>query len=77
MKDLKTLFWASIGFVGVLILWVLIFTAPFYLVWNCIISTKFNLPHLTFSETFFIILVIKWLFSTSDINGIKQKIDNK
>ena len=77
MKDLKTLFWAAIGFVGVLILWVLIFTTPFYLVWNCIISIKFNLPHFTFSETFFIILVIKWLFGSSDIKGIKQTMDTK
>ena len=77
MKDLKTLFWTAIGFVGVLILWVLIFTIPCYLVWNCIISIKFNLPHLTFSETFFIILVIKWLFGSSDIKGIKQTMDAK
>jgi hypothetical protein len=75
MKDLKTIVWTTIGFVGVLILWVLIFTTPFYLVWNCIISIKFNVPQLTFSETFFIILVIKWLFGSADIKGLKENID--
>ena len=77
MKDLKTGFWTVFGFIVVLTVWVLIFTSPFYWMWNCIISPKFNLPHLTFAETFFIILVMKWLFSTSDIKSIKQKIDNK
>jgi hypothetical protein len=77
MKDLKTGFWAVFGIILVLTLWVLIFTSPFYWMWNCIISPKFNLPYLTFVETFFIILMMKWLFSTSDIKSIKQKIDNK
>lgn len=78
MTDLKTIFWTTIGFVGFLTLWVLLFTTPFYLVWNYIISIKFGVPHLTFSETFFIILIIKWLFVVNiDIKNIKKHIDKK
>tara|TARA_B100001057_G_scaffold117565_2_gene116156 strand:- start:7149 stop:7391 length:243 start_codon:yes stop_codon:yes gene_type:complete len=78
MKDYKyqilLYFTGAIAFIGILILWVLIFTTPFWLVWNCIIATKFTLPTFTFAEAFFVILIVKWLFGTTDLNNLKKEL---
>ena len=53
-------------------LWVLIFTTPFWLVWNYIISVKFGIPTLTFAESFFVAIVIKALFTNISKDGFKK-----
>tara|TARA_B100000035_G_C20857933_1_gene490522 strand:- start:398 stop:598 length:201 start_codon:yes stop_codon:yes gene_type:complete len=63
-----------LGFIGILSLWVLVFTTPFWLIWNCIVSPKFMLPQFTFAESFFVILIIKWLFSPTDLKDAREKL---
>jgi hypothetical protein len=74
MKDYKLMLFGILGFIGMISIWVLIFTTPFWLVWNCIISAKFGLPTFTFSESFFVILIIKWLFGVADLKQIKDNL---
>lgn len=74
MKDYKIILFSMLGFIGILSLWVLVFTTPFWLIWNCIISPKFMLPQFTFAESFFVILIIKWLFSPTDLKDAREKL---
>jgi|TARA_R110001592_G_scaffold352503_1_gene650398 hypothetical protein len=78
MKDYKyqilMYFTGALLFIGILFLWVFVFTTPFWLIWNCIISTKFGLPTFTFAEAFFVILIVKWLFGTADLKSIKKEL---
>ena len=78
MKEYKYILLGALGFVGIITLWVLMFTTPFWWMWNRIISPKFELPTLTFSEAFWIILITKWLFSISEIEKrTKNHLDKK
>ena len=74
MKDYKIMLFNMLGFIGILSLWVLVFTTPFWLIWNCIVSPKFMLPQYTFAESFFVILIIKWLFSPTDLKDAREKL---
>jgi len=74
MKDYKIMLFSMLGFIGILSLWVLVFTTPFWLIWNCIVSPKFMLPQFTFAESFFVILIIKWLFSPTDLKDVREKL---
>jgi len=74
MKDYKIMLFNMLGFIGILSLWVLVFTTPFWLIWNCIVSPKFMLPQFTFAESFFVILIIKWLFSPTDLKDAREKL---
>ena len=74
MKDYKIMLFNMLGFIGILSLWVLVFTTPFWLIWNCIVSPKFMLPQFTFAESFFVILIIKWLFSPTDLNAVSKTL---
>ena len=74
MKTYLNILFGALILLGILILWVFVFAAPFWLVWNCIISSKFGLPTFTFSEAFFVALIIKWLFGISDLKEIKEKL---
>lgn len=74
MKDYKIILFSMLGFIGILSLWVLVFTTPFWLIWNCIVSPKFMLPQFTFAESFFVILIIKWLFSPTDLKDAREKL---
>ena len=74
MKDYKIMLFSMLGFIGILSLWVLVFTTPFWLIWNCIVSPKFMLPQFTFAESFFVILIIKWLFSPTDLKEAREKL---
>ena len=65
---------SMLGFIGILSLWVLVFKTPFWLIWNCIVSPKFMLPQFTFAESFFVILIIKWLFSPTDLKDAREKL---
>jgi hypothetical protein len=49
-----------------IVFWVICYTLPTWLVWNCIISPKFVLPQFTFAETFFVLSIIKFIFSSTD-----------
>ena len=60
--------------ISTIIFWVICYTLPTWLVWNCIISAKFGLPTFTFSESFFVILIIKWLFGVADLKQIKDNL---
>lgn len=78
MKDYKLMLFGMLGFIGMISVWVLIFTTPFWGVWNCIISPKFGLPQFTFVESFYVILVTKWLLSISDFERSSKKyLSNK
>ena len=46
-------------FVGILILAVLLFTIPVFLIWNLVISPKFMLPMLSFWETFWLMILVR------------------
>jgi hypothetical protein len=74
MKHYKIMLFSMLGFIGILSLWVLVFTTPFWLIWNCIVSPKFMLPQFTFAESFFVILIIKWLFSPTDLKDAREKL---
>ena len=52
--------------ISTIIFWVICYTLPTWLVWNCIISPKFVLPQFTFAETFFVLSIIKFIFSSTD-----------
>ena len=49
-----------------IVFWVILYTTPTWLVWNCIVSPKFMLPQFTFTETFFVESIIKFIFSSTD-----------
>jgi hypothetical protein len=52
--------------ISTIIFWVICYTLPTWLVWNCIVSPKFMLPQFTFAETFFILSIIKFILSSTD-----------
>lgn len=52
--------------ISTIIFWVICYTLPTWLVWNCIVSPKFMLPQFTFAETFFVLSIIKFIFSSTD-----------
>ena len=52
-------------------------TVPTWLVWNCIIAPKFVLPQFTFSETFFVLSIIKFIFSSTDYRKLYNDINKK
>jgi hypothetical protein len=54
-----------LAFFGVLTLWSVAVTIPFWLVWNYIIASKFELTTFTFFESFWITVVIKFLFAAN------------
>jgi len=64
---------AVLFIVSTILFWVVIYTLPTWLVWNCIISTKFGLPTFTFAETFFVLTIVKFIFSP---NGVKESIES-
>ena len=75
MKTYLNILFGALILLGIGILWVFIFAAPFWLVWNCFISVKFGIPTFTFAESFFVILIIKWLFGVADLKQIKEQLD--
>ena len=58
-------------------LWVILYTLPTWLVWNCIISPKFALPQFTFTETFFVLSIIKFIFSYTDYYKLYKEYRSK
>ena len=52
---------------GLVVLAVLLFTTPALLIWNIIISPKFELPMFTFWEMFFTLLIIKMTFPSKNV----------
>jgi hypothetical protein len=52
--------------ISTIIFWVICYTLPTWLVWNCIVSPKFMLPQFTFAETFFVLSIIKFILSSTD-----------
>ena len=58
-------------------LWVILYTLPTWLVWNCIISPKFALPKFTFTETFFVLSIIKFIFSSTDYYKLYKEYRSK
>ena len=77
MKHYKIMLFSMLGFIGILSLWVLVFTTPFWLIWNCIVSPKFMLPQFTFAETFFTITIIKFIFSSTDYRELYKEYKSK
>lgn len=75
MKAYLNILFGTLILLGILILWVFVFAAPFWMVWNHIISVKFGLPTFTFAESFFVVLIIKWLFGIADLKQIKDNIN--
>jgi len=69
MKESINITLGVLATLGIFLLWVLVFTIPFWLVWGCIISPKFELPTFTFAESFFVALTIKWLFTSNNTFG--------
>ena len=66
----------SVAFTTI-VLWVILYTLPTWLVWNCIISPKFALPQFTFSETFFVLSIIKFIFSSTDYYKLYKEYKSK
>ena len=63
MKQNLSILLGVLATLALFTLWVLIFTTPFWLVWNYILSVKFGIPTFTFAEAFFVAIVIKALFT--------------
>ena len=54
---------------AIIMMAVILFTAPSLLIWNLVISPKFGLPFLSFLEMFWMLVFIKLAFSkTKDIH---------
>ena len=68
---MKDNIWGFLALFGVLVFWVVITTIPFWLVWNLVVATKFGLPTFTIFESFWITVVIKFLFS-SNVKVVKN-----
>ena len=60
--------------ISTIIFWVICYTLPTWLVWNCIISPKFVLPQFTFAEAFFVLSIIKFIFSSTDYRKLYNDI---
>jgi hypothetical protein len=60
--------------ISTIIFWVICYTLPTWLVWNCIVSPKFMLPQFTFAETFFVLSIIKFIFSSTDYRKLYNDI---
>lgn len=63
--------------IAVVVFWVTVYTLPTWLVWNCIISPKFLLPQFTFAETFFVLSIIKFIFSSTDYRKLYKDMTKK
>jgi hypothetical protein len=57
-----------------IVFWVICYTLPTWLVWNCVISPKFTVPQFTFAETFFVLSIIKFIFSSTDYRKLYNDI---
>ena len=51
---------------------VLIFTTPTWYIWNNIVAGKFDLPTLTFSEAFWILLMIRFILPNATVKQTKD-----
>jgi|13_taG_2_1085334.scaffolds.fasta_scaffold00943_14 hypothetical protein len=60
--------------ISTIIFWVICYTLPTWLVWNRIVSPKFMLPQFTFAETFFVLSIIKFIFSSTDYRKLYNDI---
>jgi len=63
--------------IAVVVFWVTVYTLPTWLVWNYIISPKFLLPQFTFAETFFVLSIIKFIFSSTDYRKLHKDMTKK
>lgn len=68
---------AILFLISTVVFWVICYTLPTWLVWNCIISPKFLLPQFTFAETFFVLSIIKFIFSSTDYRKLYNEINKK
>ena len=68
MELFKIFFDTIAAVVAIVMLAVLLFTVPSLLIWNHIISPKFGLPVFSFWEMFWMLVLIKIVFTkTKDI----------
>jgi hypothetical protein len=68
MKNITVIFGGILAFILIALIAVFIFTAPSWYIWNHIIVPKFDAPTFSFWETFFTILMIRFIIPTSSIN---------
>jgi hypothetical protein len=68
---------AILFLISTVVFWVVCYTLPTWLVWNCIIAPKFVLPQFTFSETFFVLSIIRFVFSSTDYRKLYNEINTK
>ena len=69
MELFKIFFDTVAALVAIIMMAVLLFTVPSWLIWNHIISPKFGLPIFSFWEMFWMLVFIKLAFSkTKDIH---------
>jgi hypothetical protein len=66
---------AILFLISTVVFWIVCYTLPTWLVWNCIISPKFALPYFTFSETFFTLSIIKFVFSSTDYRKLYKEFN--
>ena len=69
MDKILTVIGGIFAFIFIALIAVFIFTAPSWYIWNHIIVPKFDVPTFTFWESFFTILMIRFIIPTSSIKS--------
>ena len=59
----------TLAAIGIALLLVLLFTGPIWYIWNHIVAIKFELPQFTFLETFWTMLMIRFILPTPTTNS--------
>jgi len=59
----------AISAIGVALLVALLFAGPTWYIWNHIVAIKFELPQLTFWDTFWTMLMIRFILPTPTTNS--------
>lgn len=69
MDKIFTVIGGIFAFIFIALIAVFIFTAPSWYIWNHIIVPKFDAPTFTFWESFFTILMIRFIIPTSSVKS--------
>lgn len=65
MENLLKTIGAFLGFVGLMVVWVLVTTLPVQILWNLLVPELFGLPKLGFWQTFGLLVLVNLIFNRS------------
>lgn len=69
MEQVLTVIGGIFAFIFIALIAVFIFTAPSWYIWNHIIVPKFDAPTFSFWESFFTILMIRFIIPTNSVKS--------